>query len=53
MGIALELTALEASVLNVWCLYCVASQADIALIAVLSFVQAMRTPRTLLQPPPA
>ena len=47
LGIALELTALEASVLQVWCLYCVASQADIALIALLSLVQALRRPKRM------
>lgn len=50
MGIALELTALEASVLNVWCLYCVASQADITVITLLSFIQAMRRRRSLPRP---
>ena len=53
LGIALQLTALEASVLNVWCLYCVASQADIALIAGLSFVQAMRSRHASHAQPPS
>jgi len=53
LGFALELTALEASVLRVWCLYCVASQADIALIAALSFVQAMRKRRRSPEQPAA
>ena len=50
LGISLELTAIEASVLRVYCLYCVASQATIGAIAILSFVHAMRRPRLPAQP---
>ncbi|HEU5453469.1 MAG TPA: vitamin K epoxide reductase family protein [Terriglobales bacterium] len=50
LGISLELTAIEASVLRVYCLYCVASQATIGVIAVLSFVQAMGKRRFPAQP---
>lgn len=49
MGVQLQLTAIEASVLNVWCLYCVGSQANIAIITLLSFIQAMRRRRAVLQ----
>ncbi|MFH1142180.1 MAG: vitamin K epoxide reductase family protein [Candidatus Uhrbacteria bacterium] len=38
MGFALYLTAIEAFVLDAWCLYCVAQQIDIAIILVLVVV---------------
>ncbi len=38
LGIALRLTLIEEYVLQVWCLYCVISQAIIALITLLSLV---------------
>jgi uncharacterized membrane protein len=47
MAFALYLTHIEASVLGVWCLYCVISQGVIAAIALLAIGcvvgQAMRT----------
>lgn len=36
LGFALYLTHIEKSVLNVWCLYCVISQAVIALLTILT-----------------
>ena len=42
---ALYLTWIEAHVLQVWCLYCVISQAIIGSIVLLSMVQALRRPR--------
>ena|ERR1700690_3282949 len=36
LGFALYLTHIEKSVLNVWCLYCVISQAIIALLTILT-----------------
>jgi uncharacterized membrane protein len=41
LGFALYLTSIEARVLQVWCLYCVISQAIIATITVLSIVFAI------------
>ena len=38
MGFALYLSAIEAFVLDAWCLYCVAQQIDIALILVLVLI---------------
>jgi uncharacterized membrane protein len=41
---ALYFTWIEAHVLQVWCLYCVISQATIALIVLLSMVMTLRRP---------
>ena len=41
---ALYLTWIEAHVLQVWCLYCVISQALIALIVLLSMLMTLRRP---------
>ena len=42
---ALYLTWIEAHVLQVWCLYCVISQALIAAIVLLSMLMTLRRPR--------
>ena len=41
---ALYLTWIEAHVLQVWCLYCVISQAIIAMIVIMSMVMTLRRP---------
>lgn len=41
LGYALYLTHIEASVLEVWCLYCVCSQTIIAIAALLALVWAL------------
>jgi len=38
LGFALHLSNIEAQVLEVWCLYCVISQAIIAVLTVLSLI---------------
>lgn len=43
LGFSLHLTNIEAHVLGVWCLYCVISQAIIALLSVLALVWLART----------
>ena len=47
LGFALYLSHIEASVLQVWCLYCVISQGIIALIAILSIANLARSRRPL------
>lgn len=42
LGFALYLSHVEAHVLHVWCLYCVISQAIIALIVLLSAIDTIR-----------
>jgi vitamin-K-epoxide reductase (warfarin-sensitive) len=44
---ALYLTWIEAHVLQVWCLYCVISQALIAFIVLLSMVMTLRRPQRI------
>ena len=44
---ALYLTWIEAHILQVWCLYCVISQAIIACIVLLSMVRTLRRPRAI------
>lgn len=44
LGFALYLTHIEKDVLMVWCLYCVISQATIAVIAFLGLVWAVLSP---------
>jgi|ERR1035438_2731341 vitamin-K-epoxide reductase (warfarin-sensitive) len=46
LGFALYLSNVEAHVLEAWCLYCVISQALIALIFLLSLVTLFMRPRT-------
>ena len=46
LGFALYLSHIEAHVLHVWCLYCVISQGIIAIIFLLSLVDAIRAART-------
>ncbi|MHB1022616.1 MAG: vitamin K epoxide reductase family protein [Acidobacteriaceae bacterium] len=45
MGFALYLTSIEARILEVWCLYCVISQAIITLITVLSVAHILWEPK--------
>ncbi len=45
LGFALYLSHIEASLLEVWCLYCVISQGLIALIALLAAVDLVRSRR--------
>lgn len=45
LGFALYLSHIEASVLEVWCLYCVISQGIIALITILAAVELLRSRR--------
>jgi uncharacterized membrane protein len=47
LGYALYLSHIEASLLQVWCLYCVISQGIIALIAILSIANLARSRRPL------
>jgi vitamin-K-epoxide reductase (warfarin-sensitive) len=42
LGFALYLSNVEANILHTWCLYCVISQATIAIIAVLSLIEIAR-----------
>jgi vitamin-K-epoxide reductase (warfarin-sensitive) len=44
LAFALYLTHIEAHVLQIWCLYCVASQIIIAAIALLSVIAVIRDP---------
>lgn len=43
--VALYFTHVEASILQVWCLYCVISQGIIALIAILAAISLMSRPK--------
>jgi vitamin-K-epoxide reductase (warfarin-sensitive) len=45
LGFALYLSHIEASVLEVWCLYCVISQAIIALITLLAAISLAMRPK--------
>ena len=45
LGFALYLSHIEASILEVWCLYCVISQAIIALIAIFAAVELVAVRR--------
>jgi len=52
LGISLQLTSIEASVLQVWCLYCVGSLAVISLMAALSLGFTLAQYTTARKAPP-
>jgi uncharacterized membrane protein len=50
LGFSIYLTSIEKFVLQVWCMYCVGSQAIIVILTVMSLVWAFTAPRILQRP---
>ncbi len=50
LGFSLQLTSLEASILQVWCLYCVGSLAVISIMTLLTLIWSLTRYRILSKP---